>query len=546
MAAVGRQEDCMRVFTMSCRAGLLALGMVPIWAVTVAAAQSASSPVSIAPGSLARAGAVDERFQSYNIEMVEVTGGRFWAPFPKPGAAAAAPPDAQTSAVPVGLSPAAFRYRKPIDLSNPRLRKLAAALSPAYVRVSGTWANSTYFQDSDAPAAATAPDGFGGVLTRAEWKGVIDFSKAVDTGIVTSFAISAGVRNAEGLWTPVEAEKILDFTRRSGGSLAAVEMFNEPTIASMGGAPKGYDAAAYGRDFRAFHAFMQKAAPEVKLLGPDGVGEGTTLVSNSGSREAISTADLLADEGPGLDLFAYHFYGAVSRRCAAMGQAMQTTPEDALSADWLRSTDRAEEFYAALRDKYEPGMPIWLTETAEAACGGNPWAASFIDSFRYLHQLGALAKRHVQVVMHNTLAASDYGLIDQDTLTPRPNYWSAVLWRRLMGTTVLDAPTASESNLYLYAHCLRGHKGGVAVLALNADRNASQEIQLAAASTRYSLTADDLMASQVKLNGKALELSAGGDLPAMEGAPALKGMTELPAASITFFAIPGANNRSCH
>jgi hypothetical protein len=32
-----------------------------------------------------RLGTVDERFQSYNVEMLEVTGGRFWKPY---GAAA--------------------------------------------------------------------------------------------------------------------------------------------------------------------------------------------------------------------------------------------------------------------------------------------------------------------------------------------------------------------------------------------------------------------------------------------------------------------------
>ena len=95
--------------------------------------------------------------------------------------------------------------------------------------------------------------------------------------------------------------------------------------------------------------------------------------------------------------------------------------------------------YQVLRDQFAPGKPIWLTETADAACGGNPWAATFLDTFRYLDQLGRLARAGVQVVMHNTLAASDYGLIDERTLQPRPNYWGALLWRQMMGTTVLDA-----------------------------------------------------------------------------------------------------------
>jgi hypothetical protein len=35
------------------------------------------------------------------------------------------------------------------------------------------------------------------------------------------------------------------------------------------------------------------------------------------------------------------------------------------------------------------------------------------------------------VIFHNTLAASEFGLIDQTTLEPRSNYWAALLWRRL-------------------------------------------------------------------------------------------------------------------
>jgi hypothetical protein len=88
------------------------------------------------------------------------------------------------------MDPGLYQQRPPIDLGNARLRKLAAALAPSYMRVSGTWANNTYFHDSDTRAPSTAPEGFGGVLTRPQWKGVVDFSHAVDAKLVTSFATS--------------------------------------------------------------------------------------------------------------------------------------------------------------------------------------------------------------------------------------------------------------------------------------------------------------------------------------------------------------------
>ena len=504
---------------------------------------------AVLPAKMPRVGTIDERFQSFNIEMLEVTGGRFWAPYKQqseaPAATAGSKPDAKDS-TPSGMDPSLYRYRPPIDLSNPRLRKLAAGLAPSYVRVSGTWANTTYFQDSDDPAPATPPPGFGGVLTRQQWRGVVDFSHAVDAKIVTSFAISPGVRDANGVWTPVEAKKFLSYTRQIGGSIAAAEMFNEPSFASMGGAPKGYDATAYGKDFKVFHPFVKKAAPEMLILGPGSVGESGILTGGLPGVPMIKSEDMLTASGPGIDAFSYHFYGGVSKRCGRAGSSTsQTTPEAALSAEWLSRTDRDEAFYAALRDRFLPGGAIWLTETGETACGGNPWAADFIDSFRYLNQLGTLAKRGVQVVIHNTLAASDYALVDETTLLPRPNYWSALLWRKIMGTTVLDAGPSPSPDLHLYAHCLRNQPGGVALLAINADRTAPQELDVPAASERYTLTARELLDNKVELNGSELKPGSNGDLPPLAGKPQSSGRITFAPASITFLAIPNAENTVC-
>jgi heparanase 1 len=210
-------------------------------AAAAALSATATGPVRLDPAAMKKVGEVDARYQSYNVEMVEVTGGRFWAPY---AAATAAPePEAAATGAP-GLDPRLFRMRSPIDLSSARLRTLAAGLGPAYVRVSGSWANSTYFHDSDTPAPTAPPAGFGGVLTRAQWKGVVDFARAAGARLVTSFAISAGTRDAEGRWTPAEMEKLLAYTASIGGSVAAAEFFNEPNLAGLAGAPKGYDAAA--------------------------------------------------------------------------------------------------------------------------------------------------------------------------------------------------------------------------------------------------------------------------------------------------------------
>lgn len=519
-------------------------GSLTRWSLAILAAAvglSAQQAPALHPATMKRIGSIDPRFQSYNIEMVEVTGGRFWKPYSSTKAVPVAPRGNQ----PAGLSPNLFEYRPPIDLSNPRLRKLAAALGPVYVRVSGTWANTTWFQDTDQPAPAKPPAGFNGVLTRKEWKGVIDFIHAVNGKLVTSFAVSPGTRDASGVWTPRQAQALIDYTHSAGGRIAAAEYMNEPNFASIGGAPKGYDAADYGRDVKAFDRFIRKAEPGMIFLGPGSGGEGSGSLGGGMKLQRLASADMLKATGPVFDAFSYHFYGAVSHRCAPPGRPGGTTAAAALTAEWLDRAETTEQFYAGLRDRFEPGKPLWITETAEAACGGDRWASTFLDTFRYLDQHAHMAQKGVKVYMHNTLAASDYGLLDQKSLAPRPDYWAAWLWSRLMGDTVLDPGAAPTPQVRLYAQCLKQHPGGVTLLAMNLDRTAAHAITLPVKAERYTLTAPHLESQTVKLNGKVLRADAAGNVPALTGVPVAAGKVRLAPASITFLAVAGANNASC-
>jgi heparanase 1 len=515
-----------------------ALGALALSAAGLGAQQKPS--LAVAPSAMPALSTVDLRFLSYNVEMVEVTGGRFWKPYQSSSVDAAKPNSSSDTNQPVGVNPNLYRYRPPINLSNPRLRKLAAALGPVYLRVSGTWQNSTYFQDDDEPALKQPPKGFNSILTRAQWKAVVDFAREVGAEIVTSAAISPGTRDADGVWTPVQAKAFFDYTRSLGGSIAAVEFMNEPTFAMMGGAPQGYDATVFARDAKIFAAFLRKESPGTIFLGPGSVGEGISLGPAGMKLKLITTDDLMQATGPIFDAFSYHFYGSVSRRCGGSVKI-----DRALSADWLDRTDTVEAFYAALRDKYLPGKPLWLTETGEAACGGDPFAGQFADSFRFLNQLGTLAQKGVKSVMHNTLAASDYGLLTEDTLEPKPNYWAALLWSRTMGPVVLDPGVSRDEGLRIYAHCMKGTKGGVAVLALNTDNSSEQAINLPLAADRYSLTAADLASRAVLLNGTGLQAASDGSVPELKGQPVKAGTLRVAPASISFLTLPSARNKAC-
>ena len=216
-----------------------------------------------------------------------------------------------------------------------------------------------------------------------------------------------------------------------------------------------------------------------------------------------------------------------------------------LRPDWLDRTGTVEAFYATMRDKYLPGRTMWLNETAEAACGGDPMAGQFVDTFRYLNQLGTLAQRGVQVVMHNTLVASDYGLLHEDTYEPKPNYWASLLWNRTMGTIVLDPGTAKDQAVRVYAQCAKGGRGGVTVLALNTDSAHEQLISLPRNAERYTLTAPELASDKVLLNGSELNANLDGSVAPLKGAHAAAGVLHLDPASVTFFVIASAHNPAC-
>jgi heparanase 1 len=113
----------------------------------------------------------DEQYLSFNIEMAEVTGGEFWASYDDPVKRRLAP-------------------RAALDLNNPRLIRFARALSPAMVRVSGTWANSTHVPALNENALNHPPNGFRQVLTQPRWKALTTLVNASGNELCFRFRLA--------------------------------------------------------------------------------------------------------------------------------------------------------------------------------------------------------------------------------------------------------------------------------------------------------------------------------------------------------------------
>jgi hypothetical protein len=335
-----------------------------------------------------------------------------------------------------------------------------------------------------------------------------------------------------GSWRDDQARALLEFSRANDVPVVAAEFFNEPSLPI--GVPKNYDAAAYRRDFTRFVAMAREVAPELRIVGPGGIADIAPLVLSA----SISPTDLLDASAGALEVFSYHFYPKVSERCGST-----EGPEIALNAEFLSRLNAVNVFFEDLRDRYVPGAPMWITETAQAACGGDRWAAHFRDVFRYVDTLGKLAGGDGNVVFHNTLAASDYGLLDEDGFEPRPNYWAAVLWQRVMGTEVLAVDAPAIPNFAVYAHRTPGTAAGVSYAIVNSSETDERVVTTRSGECQmFLLTAESLDSSTVSLNGVPLTTAADGTLPSLNAAT-VRGTVNVPPASIAFVVEPADERR---
>ena len=518
------------------RALALAAATTGLGALALASAASGGMPaqgrtIRIQEDALPAGLRMDDRFQSYQLGMSHLTGGDTWRSYD------ALPKDAKPR--PGGDLSAVREAREATDLASPRLRTLVAALGPFYIRYGGTTSNAVYFQDDDNPKLAQAPDGYKTVLTRARWKEAVEFAKAVDAKIVTGFSVGPGVRDADGNWTPRHAAPWVEYTHSIGGEIYAAEMYNEPNLASHDQLVKDYTPARFARDFAQFRRFAAEKAPRMKVVGPGDVQTGPTKMPGFPTGDQFFTAS----PAPKFDIVSYHYYPALAERCAPAGSPMGITPDQALSEEWLARQDGPLAERKALRDRFAPGATIWNTETGAASCGGPKWQPTFRDVFRYLDSNARLAKQGLGAMFTHALISGSNGVIDEKTFLPNPNYWGALLWRRFMGTQILDAGPI-QPGLHVYAHCQRGMPGGVTLLAINLEPT-SASVEVRGRASIYAMTAKDLDSSTLLLNGKPLVLGVDDTLPAISPVRLQGTRVKLAPSSVNFITLPSARNPSC-
>ncbi len=495
--------------------------------------------VKLAGSGLQELRKVDERLVSYNVEMTEVTGGTFWKAYT----------DAQvdgTEEFPVIKDWTNMgnlqQWYDPIDTTNPRLIKLAKDLGTAWIRVSGTWANKTYY-DFEGKYEGKVPEGFQNVLTKQQWLNLLDFVKAVDGKLLVSIANCPGIHAADEPMPFEQADLLFRTSKEYGVPISAAEFTNEPNLIALSGLPKGYTAADHARDHDLFGAWLKENYPECLFVGPCTVGDINMMgIGNDGAGggmaagfEIVTTEQLLGEYKSKMDVFSYHYYNGVSERGAAMGGHWPY--EACLSEQYLAVAANCARQYVGRRDKYVPGGQMWVTESGDAGCGGNTWASTYADVPRTLNELGEFCTVTDGVIFHNTLASSDYGYLKHGTFVPRPNYFAVLLWNRLMGHTVYASGEKTREGAHVYVHSRKDGQSGYTYLVINNSAEATS-IELPKEATAYVLAGEKGLRSRVMtLNGRPLVLGENDELPCLCGDKIAAGTVELAPGSCAFYVL---------
>lgn len=165
--------------------------------------------------------------------------------------------------------------------------------------------------------------------------------------------------------------------------------------------------------------------------------------------------------------------------------------------------------------------------------------------------LGTLAQLQHKVHCRQTLVGGNYEVIAKDIFEPNPDYWIAVLWKRLMGTKVFETKVADVKHLRSYAHCDVSSKG-VTVVLINLAHDVTYEINVSGlhGSTtprvEYHLTSDHLQSQRVKLNDVELHLTSEDKLPSLTGKVVTSGSTiKIAPLSYGFVNFPAASSPHC-
>jgi heparanase len=474
----------------------------------------------------AAVGEVAPEFLSFSIDASQVTGGKWWDP-------AAKGQELGTGSVHAPL----------FDFNRVQLDTLVAGLAPAYLRVGGSESDKVFYDMQPADSSPRPPaNGYQSVLTREEWDALNAFAQRLGLKVVFTLNDGPANRDSAGQWNGANAADLLAYTAQKEYPVSVWELGNEVNNFWFVFGPKNQiTTAQYAQDLLKVRQLVNQITPTARLGGQGSMFWpvlGEPLNFFYGFMPAY-----LQQSGAVVDIVSWHYYPQQSRRGPVATR--RASPARLLDPANLDEAGYWADKLRVWRDSNAPGKPLWLGETGNAQFGGEPGLSDvYLADLWWLDELGLMARKGMQVVVRQTISGSNYGLIDDVTLAPRPDYWASLLWKRLMGPQVYAASAvgAGANRLRVYAQAAPDGQLGMVLINLDPEQNAAVSLPWlkGKAYTLYSVTAQDIFGQEVALNGRPLRLAPSGELPEIVGAsqpPSDQPRVTLHPLSYTFITV---------
>lgn len=465
-----------------------------------------------------------------------------------------------------------------LDLSHPLLGNAIRAFKSLRIRIGGSLEDQVLYNVGDVQTPChgftRTRDGlFGfssGCLPMDRWDEAYHLFN--DTGVLVTFGLNAlhGRRNMKqgpwgGDWDSSNTKDFIEYTISKGQKIDSWEFGNELSGKGVG---VRVEAEQYGKDLimlkNIIDNLYRNFNPKPILVAPGGFYDKQwfdQLLEVSGSLVVNAVSHHIYNLGPGNDpnlvskILDPNYLSKISDTFSNLKQTIQS---------------------------HGPWSSAWVGESGGAYnSGGRNVSNTFINSFWYLDQLGMAAMYDTKVYCRQTLIGGNYGLLDTTTFVPNPDYYSALLWHRLMGKEVLALDSSASPDLRTYAHCSKGREG-ITLLLINLSNQTQfyvsieksiKKISVVSKGTsflhvlkrslswvgiksssetfyreEYHFTPEDgyIKSRTMLLNGKALRLTNGEDIPVLE--PVLLNLYSpllVPPLSIKFVVFPNFDAPVC-
>ncbi|CAI9754087.1 unnamed protein product [Fraxinus pennsylvanica] len=470
-----------------------------------------------------------------------------------------------------------------LDLSHPFLANAVQAFKNFRLRLGGSLQDQVLYEVGNlkSPCKQFEKDKSGlfgfskGCLHMKRWDELNNFFKM--TGAVVTFGLNAlhgrqhfGKDSWQGDWDSSNAHDFIKYTITKGYLIDSWEFGNELSGKGIGAS---VGAEQYGKDVVRLNSIIDELyknfQPKPIILAPGGFYDKSwfdKLLQVSGPRVVNALSHHIYNLGSGND------HNLINK---------------ILDPDHLNKVSATFGNLSLSIQMNGPWASAWVGESGGAYNSGGPHVSdTFVDSFWYLDQLGMAAKYSTKVYCRQTLIGGNYGLLNASTFVPNPDYYSALLWHRLMGKGVLDVDGNGSPYLRSYAHCSKG-RAGVTLLLINlsnqtmfnvdAKSSSNVELQLKekvdtrkrsfahglkgsfswvgnkASDERlfreeYHLTpeAGNLQSRTMLLNGQALQLTERGDIPSLSPVPRdINSPITISPLSIKFIVFTNFNTPGC-